>query len=281
VPRHAIISTYKLTCDAAIVRGPGVVHLVSGELVARGGNAGAIRALEDDVLTIPPGRAARLCARPAAEVTVFRADPSWAERALALVGCAAPTALPPFFVDRAGSDAARRASRILRELSAGFESGSRSERVRAAARGLELVSLTLEDRSQALGSIVRRPRSSRRDALRAAARELERTSLEDVSLPGFARRVGLSERQVSRLFREEFGKTFREHLVELRLERAKRLLRDTDQAIVDVACETGWGSLAHFNSVFRSRVGTTPSRFRARARADAGIERLGDFAASA
>jgi AraC-like DNA-binding protein len=234
--------------------------------------------VEDDVLSVPPGRGVELRPRPAAEISVFRADASWTERALALVGCEVPTAAPPFFVDRAGSDAARRASRILHELLPGFESGDRSKRLFAAARALELVSLTLEDRSEVPAPTLRRARSPQRGVFRSAVRALERAPLEDVSLPSFARRVGLSERQVSRLFREEFGKTFREHLVQLRLERAKRLLRDTDQSIIDVACKTGWGSLAHFNSVFRSRVGTTPSRFRARVRAVAGADRLGHLA---
>jgi AraC-like DNA-binding protein len=261
------LSTYKLASDDAILTGPSVVRVVSGELVVRAGDGRAVRMVEDDVLSVPPGRAATLCTRPAAEITVFRADPGWAERALALVGCEIPTQAPPLFVDRAGSDAARRASRVLRELGRGFESDGHSERLCATARALELLALTLEDRSEVLESTVRRARSPQRSAFRSAVRALEQAPLEDVSLPSFARRVGLSERQVSRLFREEFGRTFREHLVGLRLERAKRLLRDTDQSIVDVACMTGWGSLAHFNSVFRSRVGTTPSRFRARARA--------------
>jgi AraC-like DNA-binding protein len=261
------ISTCKLVSDHAILTSPSVVHVLAGELVVRGEGGQAVRMVEDDVLIVPPGRSAALRPRPASEVTMFRADPGWARRALALVGCELPTELPPVFVDRVGSDAARLASRILREISRGLESASAHERLRAAAGGLELLSLTLEDRSEVLDSTVRRSRSSHRGAFRSAVLALEKAPLEDVSLPSFAVSVGLSERQVSRLFREEFGRTFRQHLVELRLERAKRLLRDTDQSIVDVACKTGWGSLAHFNSVFRSRVGTTPSRFRAGGRA--------------
>jgi AraC-like DNA-binding protein len=275
---HPTIATHRLTSDDATLEGPSVACVVSGELVVRGGGGQAIRMVEDDVLSVPPGRDATFRARPAAEVSVFRADPDWAERALALAGCEIVTAAPPFFVDRAGSDAARRASRILRELPPTLESGSRRERLCAAARSLELVSLTLEDRSEVPESTLRRVRSPQRSAFRTAVRTLERAPLEDVSLASFARRVGLSERQVSRIFRAEFGKTFREHLVELRLERAKRLLRDTDHNIVDVACKTGWGSLAHFNSVFRGRVGTTPSRFRARMRAAGAADRLGGLA---
>ena len=60
----------------------------------------------------------------------------------------------------------------------------------------------------------------------------------------------------------ELGKTFREHVAELRLERAKSLLRETEMTVIEVAGETGWSSLAHFNSVFRRRVGSTPGQFR-------------------
>ena len=92
--------------------------------------------------------------------------------------------------------------------------------------------------------------------------DLRESCDEVLSLPAFARRAGLSERHASRLFQLELGKTFREHLAELRLERAKQLLRDTGMTVIEVAGETGWSSLAHFNSVFRRRVGATPSQFR-------------------
>ena len=92
---------------------------------------------------------------------------------------------------------------------------------------------------------------------------LRDASLDEVSLASLSHQIGLSERQVSRLFREEFGTTFRDHLATLRLERAKRLLAATDLPVIEVAGSTGWSSLAHFNAVFRRRVGLTPSAFRA------------------
>jgi len=74
---------------------------------------------------------------------------------------------------------------------------------------------------------------------------------------------------VTRLFKDELGQTFGEHVAGLRLERAKDLLRNTDHNIVEVAAVTGWASLGHFNGMFRRRVGLTPSRFRALARSEA------------
>lgn len=56
--------------------------------------------------------------------------------------------------------------------------------------------------------------------------------------------------------------TFREFMSQLRLNRAKDLLRETDLPVIDVAAETGWRSLAHFTSTFGRRVGMTPSRYR-------------------
>ena len=94
------------------------------------------------------------------------------------------------------------------------------------------------------------------------ALQLRDLPLDEISLPLFARRAGLSQRHASRLFQRELGVSFREHVAGLRLERAKALLRDTGLTVIEVAGETGWNSLAHFNAVFRRRVGATPSRYR-------------------
>ena len=94
--------------------------------------------------------------------------------------------------------------------------------------------------------------------------------LDDLTIETFARDLGCSARQVSRLFREELGTTFRDHLVELRLARAKDLLERTPLNVIDVAGATGWSSLAHFNAVFRRHVGATPTGYRARFRAESG-----------
>jgi AraC-like DNA-binding protein len=76
-----------------------------------------------------------------------------------------------------------------------------------------------------------------------------------------ADRLGLSVRYVHRLF-EESGKTFSEHVLDRRLERAHRLLRDprfAHQKISDVALEAGFSDISHFNRSFRQRFGDTPS----------------------
>jgi AraC-like DNA-binding protein len=66
------------------------------------------------------------------------------------------------------------------------------------------------------------------------------------------------------------GKSFTEHLVEHRLERAFSMLSDRRYlhlAIIDIAFTVGFGDVSHFNRVFRRRFGETPSGVRAGASA--------------
>ena len=59
------------------------------------------------------------------------------------------------------------------------------------------------------------------------------------------------------------------YLLTRRIERAKALLRDTDQPIIDIAFQTGWASLGTFGRVFRDITGQSPTELRAREQAGA------------
>jgi AraC-like DNA-binding protein len=79
-----------------------------------------------------------------------------------------------------------------------------------------------------------------------------------------AERLGISIRYLHRLL-EESGKSFSEHLLERRLERAHRFLRDPRLArvkISELAMEAGFSDLSHFNRSMRRRFGATPSEIR-------------------
>jgi AraC family transcriptional regulator of adaptative response / DNA-3-methyladenine glycosylase II len=84
--------------------------------------------------------------------------------------------------------------------------------------------------------------------------ELTASSLEDL-----AGRLGCSERHFSRLFREEFGVSFCQRQIELRLLRARQLLSNPDTKIIHVAYDSGYRHLGLFNSMFKKRFGITPS----------------------
>jgi len=79
--------------------------------------------------------------------------------------------------------------------------------------------------------------------------------------------LGISPRQVHRLL-EETTKTFYEHVLERRLMRAHQLLADRelgDARIADIAARAGFTDVTHFNRLFRTRFGDTPTGARAAA----------------
>jgi AraC-like DNA-binding protein len=80
-----------------------------------------------------------------------------------------------------------------------------------------------------------------------------------------AARLGITPRYLRKLL-EETGKSFSEHLLDKRLERAAALLRDPQRGsarIATIAYECGFGDLSYFNRAFRRRFGLTPSDMRA------------------
>jgi AraC-like DNA-binding protein len=102
--------------------------------------------------------------------------------------------------------------------------------------------------------------------LRAILAEIgRRFSNPDFDLDNVAGALGLSRRYLQQLI-EETGKSFTEHVVERRLERALAMLSDRrclHLAIIDIAFAAGFGDVSHFNRVFRRRFGETPSGVRA------------------
>lgn len=84
----------------------------------------------------------------------------------------------------------------------------------------------------------------------------------DLSLKRIAAEVHLSPPHLSRLFRAELHRSVHEYIVEMRMNRAKHLLKTTAQPIKIIAAEVGYGSEASFIGAFTERIGISPRKFR-------------------
>ena len=84
---------------------------------------------------------------------------------------------------------------------------------------------------------------------------------EALSVTEMAAVVGLSPGRFMRCFRATTGLSPWQHVIDRRLEEAKRLLRKTDLSMTAIALSVGM-SQSHLNRVFRQRVGCTPSVYR-------------------
>ena len=87
---------------------------------------------------------------------------------------------------------------------------------------------------------------------------LEAASEEAPSRDSLAEVAGVSVRQLERLFQSKLGCTIGQHMLTLRLERARRLLRQTSLSVLEVAVASGFNSAAHFSRAYRGRFGHPP-----------------------
>jgi YesN/AraC family two-component response regulator len=85
---------------------------------------------------------------------------------------------------------------------------------------------------------------------------------DPITLADVARAACLSRFHFCRLFHHETGMPFHEYLHDLRVTKAKALLRDHGLRISDVAFTVGFNDLSHFDRIFRRLVGRSPSQYR-------------------
>jgi AraC-like DNA-binding protein/mannose-6-phosphate isomerase-like protein (cupin superfamily) len=85
---------------------------------------------------------------------------------------------------------------------------------------------------------------------------------EDARIEELAGELGISAAYLQRLFRQVHGMTIIDYLNRMRIERAKLLLLNTDDPVVEIAMEAGFNSRQHFTRVFTSLEGISPQEYR-------------------
>ncbi|MEU7221563.1 GlxA family transcriptional regulator [Nocardia iowensis] len=110
------------------------------------------------------------------------------------------------------------------------------------------------------------PRSS---GLRKVVDSVVEDLAADHSLAAMATRAALSERHLSRLFRQETGMTPAQYVKQVRVQAAQALLETSDELMAAIARHSGFGSEETMRRTFVEVLGTTPSDYRGRFRASA------------
>ena len=88
-------------------------------------------------------------------------------------------------------------------------------------------------------------------------------NIEDPMSPAeLAELVGMSTRQLERLFRRYLNRSPKRYYMELRLQKARNLLMQTDMSVINVALACGFASPSHFSKCYRAHYNTTPYRER-------------------
>jgi transcriptional regulator GlxA family with amidase domain len=92
--------------------------------------------------------------------------------------------------------------------------------------------------------------------------QMEGNIEEPISPAALATEVGMSARQLERLFRRYLNRSPKRYYMELRLQKARNLLMQTEMSVINVAMACGFASPSHFSKCYRAHYQTTPYRER-------------------
>lgn len=103
-----------------------------------------------------------------------------------------------------------------------------------------------------------------RTTVERAVRLINDGALDDASVEALADKLGIGSRHLSRLFKKYLGASPARVARTCRVQRAKRLLDETDLPMTEIALRSGFGSLRRFNTVFGEVYRRSPTAIRRR-----------------
>ncbi len=106
----------------------------------------------------------------------------------------------------------------------------------------------------------REERSS--DIIKTAKRYIDEHFDKDISLDDVSRIVNISPYYFSKVFKEESGLNFIEYLTNIRIDKAKNLLENSDRSIKEICISCGYTDPNYFSRSFKKNVGVTPTEYK-------------------
>jgi len=85
---------------------------------------------------------------------------------------------------------------------------------------------------------------------------------EDISINKVAKLINLSDSAFCRYFKSRTQKSFLDFVIEMRLNEACKLLKETEKSIIDICYESGFKNLSNFNRLFRKKFHESPVAYR-------------------
>lgn len=86
--------------------------------------------------------------------------------------------------------------------------------------------------------------------------------LADISTRMVSEKLGIPQSRVFELLKKEFSLTFKQLINKMRINEAKRLLKETELIVIDIALNLGFNNVSYFNNLFKMYEGETPSDYR-------------------
>ena len=112
------------------------------------------------------------------------------------------------------------------------------------------------------GFVIENDKSGRNTVEKEMISYIQQNFMEKISLKEFSEQFHLSEKYISRYFKEHFHITLSQYITHLRLEHAKQLLQDTDIPVTEIAMQSGYQNVSYFIRSFKKTYGVSPLKYR-------------------
>ncbi len=99
-------------------------------------------------------------------------------------------------------------------------------------------------------------------ALRKAVQFINENYQQNLTLDIVARHINLNPAYFSSLFKKEMQISFSNYILQRRIEQAKRLLKNSNLSLVDIAINLGFETQSYFSNTFKKSTGMTPKEYR-------------------
>lgn len=100
------------------------------------------------------------------------------------------------------------------------------------------------------------------NVLSAVEADIRVSFKENLTLKDFGKKYFVNSAYLGQMFKKQYGESFKDYLNNVRVDKAKELLLNTDMKMNEIASEVGYNDVDYFINRFIARIGCTPARFR-------------------
>lgn len=113
-----------------------------------------------------------------------------------------------------------------------------------------------------LSSAIRRQQDQAGQPIRIAKQYIQKHFSDPLTLEEVSDITGFSVNYFSTLFKKETGEGFAKYVTRVRMEEARRFLRETRLPVSEICKRVGYADVKHFTHAFKAAAGLTPGEFR-------------------
>ncbi len=160
---------------------------------------------------------------------------------------------PVFDLSKMDNHTHNKFNKIIDELFTNFQS-----KFYSIAKIYELLDIFLKYGSHSENN----PESQKLKYVKTVIKYIELKYSEHISIENIADTCCLNRSYLSRLFHEATGKTIKDYLLSVRMQKAEKLLKNSEYTISHIAFAVGYSDIFSFSKAFKKKRGITPSEYR-------------------